>query len=112
MPEPETPMHRNSPLVLLLPILLVLLFVPELSLLAGNKFETIGGGVSGSTSIKLKELKPIFLGFGSFLLLAAILSLLPLGHKNALTLNHSKWQLSSAIFFGLSAIFFILSALI
>jgi hypothetical protein len=73
---------------------------------AGNKFETIGGGVSGSTALKLAHLQPVSLAFGVFFLIAALLSLSSIGHKNALSPNHSLWKQSAAILFGLSLVSF------
>lgn len=104
-------MHRPVNINKLSPTFLQLLVFGVLvtmdsSLMAANKFETIGGGVAGSTSIKLMYLRPISIGFGLFFLACSLLSLTPLGHKNALTMNHTRWKLSSGIFFLLSVISF------
>ncbi len=92
-------------------ILFGILAMSDISLLAGNKFETIGGGVSGSTPIKLESMRPIAMGFGVFLLAGGLLSLLPMGHKNALTLNYTNWKVSAAVFFIFSFLSFIFVAL-
>ncbi len=87
-------------------ILFGILAMSDISLLAGNKFETIGGGVSGSTPIKLESLRPIAIGFGAFFLACGLLSLLPMGHKNALTMNYSNWKVSAGAFLILSFLSF------
>lgn len=65
--------------------------------LAGNKFETIGGGVAGKTAIKMTYLRPISAGFGVFFLIGAILSATKYGHKSASSPNYSLWKQSTVI---------------
>ncbi len=79
---------------------------------AGNKFETIGGGVSGSTPLKLESLSLMATGFGVLFLVCGLLSLLPLGHENALTLNHANWKLSAGVFFVFSFLCFLVTILV
>lgn len=83
--------------------LFVLLLLTE-PLLA-NKFETIGGGVSGSTRVKVEYLQIIAYVSGGIFIIAGILAIL-LHDKNAQTLNYTMWKPSAAIFFllGISAI--------
>ncbi|MES9971257.1 MAG: hypothetical protein ABW092_14590 [Candidatus Thiodiazotropha sp.] len=83
--------------------LFVLLLLSE-PLLA-NKFETIGGGVAGSTRVKVEYLQVIAYVAGGIFLLAGILAIV-LHDKNAQTLNYTMWKPSAAIFFllGIAAI--------
>ena len=88
--------------------LLVLLFIePALA----NKFETIGGGVAGSSGIKREWLQNFFLVLGGLSLLSAVLALL-VPHNNALYLNFSNWKRSFVILLIMSAIFFSFSWLL
>ena len=73
--------------------------------LAGNKFETIGGGVVGSSGIKLQHLRVIGIGAGIFFLVCAVLSA-TVARGNPLTLNYSLWKQSSAVLLALSLISF------
>ena len=66
-----------------------------------NKFETIGGGVQGSTKVKVEYLQIIAYVAGGIFLLAGVLSIL-LHDRNAQTLNYTMWKVSSALFFLLS----------
>ena len=81
------------------------LLTPALLLLAdpalANKFETIGGGVKGSTQIKVAYLHVFAYLAGVIFLVAGVLSIL-LQNKNALTLNYTMWRSSSILFFLLS----------
>lgn len=70
-----------------------------------NKFETIGGGVSGSSGIKREWLQKFFLVIGGMSLLSAILALV-VPHDNALYLNFSNWKRSFVILLILAAVFF------
>ncbi|MEJ2453662.1 MAG: hypothetical protein P8103_05840 [Candidatus Thiodiazotropha sp.] len=69
--------------------------------LLANKFETIGGGVQGSTQIKTEYLQVIAYITGGIFLAAGVLAIL-LHDKNAQTLNYTMWKPSSALFFLLS----------
>ncbi|MCU7905400.1 MAG: hypothetical protein KZQ76_05965 [Candidatus Thiodiazotropha sp. (ex Epidulcina cf. delphinae)] len=80
-------------------LLLITIFFAE-PLLA-NKFETIGGGVQGSTKIKIEYLQIIAYVAGGIFLISGILAIV-LHDKNALTLNYTMWKSSSAMFFILS----------
>lgn len=70
-----------------------------------NKFETIGGGVQGSTKVKIEYLQIIAYVAGSIFIIAGVLAIL-LHNKNAQTLNYTMWKSSSALFFilGISSI--------
>ncbi len=65
--------------------------------LCGNKFQTIGGGVAGSTPVKLSYLRPISAGFGVFFLICTVLSASRFGHARANSTNYSLWRQSAAI---------------
>lgn len=78
-------------------LLLLLLTDPALA----NKFETIGGGVKGSTQIKVAYLHVFAYVAGVVFLVAGVLSIL-LQNRNALTLNYTMWRSSSILFFLLS----------
>lgn len=82
-------------------ILVVLCLEPALA----NKFETIGGGVSGSSGFKREWLQKFFLVVGGLSLLGAILAVV-VPHDNVLFLNFDNWKRSSVILLFLSAIFF------
>lgn len=94
----------KSTLVRILPILPWLLLTGLLlcePVLAGNKFETISGGVQGSSRAKVEYLQVITYVAGAIFLLAGILSIV-LHDKNAQTLNYTMWKSSAAFFFLLS----------
>lgn len=76
-----------------------------------NKFETIGGGVSGSSGIKREWLQKFFLVVGGMSLLSALLALI-VPHNNALYLNYGNWKRSFFILIILSAVFFLIAALL
>lgn len=88
-------------------ILALLCFEPALA----NKFETIGGGVSGSSGIKREWLQKFFLVVGGLSLLSALLALV-VPHNNALYLNFGNWKRSAIILFILSAVFFGIAGLL
>ncbi|MCU7845614.1 MAG: hypothetical protein KZQ93_17425 [Candidatus Thiodiazotropha sp. (ex Monitilora ramsayi)] len=78
--------------------LMILLFCePALA----NKFETIGGGVQGSTKVKVEYLQVIAYVAGGIFLVAGVLAIL-LHNKNAQTLNYTMWKSSATLFFLLS----------
>ena len=105
-PMNGTMMPRRGPVLVL--ALLGLLFVdPALA----NKFETIGGGVSGSSGFKREWLRTFFLVVGGVSLLTALLALL-VPHNNALYLNYSNWKRSFAILVIVSAAFFLFAWLL
>lgn len=70
---------------------------------AGNKFETIGGGVAGSSRVKAEYLFYILLGAGGLSLLAAVASVM-LPHDNPLILNFSTWKQSAIAWAVMAAI--------
>ena len=82
--------------------MLALLFLePALA----NKFETIGGGVSGSSGIKRDWLQSFFLVVGGLCLLSALLAVV-VPHNNALYLNFENWKRSAIILSILAVVFF------
>lgn len=72
--------------------------------LAGNKFETISSGVTGSFKVKREYVEIILYCFSAFTLLAAILSIV-LPHDNPLFLNCVTWKQSAILWAVTSAIF-------
>ena len=83
---------------LLLGVLAMFCFEPALA----NKFETIGGGVSGSSGIKREWLQKFFLVVGGISLLSAVLAVV-VPHGNALFLNFANWKQSAVVLSILSA---------
>ncbi len=65
--------------------------------LAGNKFETISHGVSGTRSLKVDHLALGLFVVGGIFILGAVLSVL-VPHKNALFLNYATWKQSAVLF--------------
>jgi hypothetical protein len=80
--------------------LLFLLLLFNEPLLA-NKFETIGGGVQGSSRLKIEYLRVISYAVGGFFFIAGILAII-LKKQNAATLNYTMWKSSSVLFFILA----------
>lgn len=78
---------------------------------SANKFETIGGGVSGSVEIKREWLQAFFLTLGGLSLLGSVLSLV-LPHGNALLMNFRNWKQSAAVLAVFAVAFFGLAFLI
>ncbi len=84
--------------------LCLLWMAPEL-VMAGNKFEVIGGGVAGSAASKVQYVRWFGIGFGSFFLLAGILSLTS-GHSNGLMLNYVVWKRAGILWLVLAVLSF------
>lgn len=78
--------------------------------LLANKFETIGGGIQGSNSVKIEYLQVIAFVAGGIFLIAGILAI-ALHDKNALTLNYTMWKSSAFLFFLFSVAAFAAAAL-
>lgn len=72
--------------------LLLLLSDPALA----NKFETIGGGFSGSTRLKVEWLQGFLFTVGGIGLLTAAMAVL-VPHNNASFLNFGNWKQSAII---------------
>ncbi|MCG8100717.1 MAG: hypothetical protein JAZ05_16650 [Candidatus Thiodiazotropha taylori] len=66
-----------------------------------NKFETIGGGVQGSTKIKVEYLITIAYVASAIFLIAGILAI-ALHNRNSQTLNYTMGKSSATMFFLLS----------
>ena len=81
---------------------LLMLFAAEPAL--ANKFETIGGGLSGSSGIKREWLQGFFMVVAGLCLFGAILTVV-VPHKNALYLNSTSWKASFGVLMTFSAIF-------
>ena len=83
----------------LLAVVTLLLTEP---LLAGNKFETIGSGVSGSVALKKADLQiALFCASGMFFVSGVLVLLIP--HKNALFLNFATWKKSAIVSLALGS---------
>lgn len=94
-----------TPLALCLLGCLVLLTEPALA----NKFETIGGGFTGSSGLKRSSLVKFFLAAGGISLLGAVLAVV-VPHKNALFLNYNNWKQSAIVMFILAVLLFAAAA--
>jgi hypothetical protein len=76
-----------------------------------NKFETIGGGVSGASGIKRAWLQGFFMVLGGASLLGSALSIF-VPHRNAAYLNYGNWKQSAAVLFVFAVVVFGSAALI
>jgi preprotein translocase subunit SecG len=88
---------RNPSLLSYFLLLGLILCEPALA----NKFETIGGGVQGSTKVKVEYLQVIAYVASGIFFISGVLAIL-LHNKNSQTLNYTMWKPSAAIFFILS----------
>lgn len=79
---------------------LLLLCEPALA----NKFETIGGGVSGSRQFKLDWLQGFLYVVGGVSLTSSLLAVL-VPHDNPLYLNYGNWKKSAIVFAIVGALF-------
>ncbi|MES9965073.1 MAG: hypothetical protein ABW116_16220 [Candidatus Sedimenticola sp. 20ELBAFRAG] len=70
--------------------------------LAGNKFEIIGGGVTGSNQAKREFVQMFLYVTGGVFLLMALLAVTSPTRKNASFLTFTLWKQSAAIFLVLS----------
>lgn len=98
---------KQAGLVWLPVVFLALLIEPALA----NKFETIGGGVSGSSGIKREWLQKFFLVIGGASLLGAVLAVV-VPHRNALYLNYNNWKQSAIMLSILAVVMFAAAAFI
>lgn len=85
---------------------LMLLIDPAL---AGNKFETISSGVTGSFEVKSEHLKIIFYVMSGICYLGSVLSIV-IPHNNPVHLNYTLWRMSAVIWFVIATVL-VLSAL-
>jgi hypothetical protein len=92
---------KTALLFSLLPLLLLWL-EPSMA----NRFETIGGGLSGSDTLKLEWLRSFSLIAGSLCLLGALLAVV-VPRRNALLLNYSNWKSSAAVLAVFGGLFFL-----
>jgi hypothetical protein len=76
-----------------------------------NKFETIGGGLSGSTRVKTEWLQGFFWVAGGISLLSALLAMF-VPHRNAAFLNFANWKQSAAVLSVIAIICFATALLI
>jgi len=76
-----------------------------------NKFETIGGGLAGSSSIKRDWLTGFFMIAGGITLLLGFLCIVT-PHRNAAFLNSTNWKQSAIVLFSLTAALFVLALVV
>jgi hypothetical protein len=88
---------------------LLMLFAAEPAL--ANKFETIGGGFSGSSGFKRSWLTRFFVVSGGISLFLAVLAVVT-PHTNASFLNYGNWKQSAIVLSSLAGGFFLMAALI
>ncbi len=69
--------------------------------LLANKFETIGGGVQGSTKIKVEYLQIVAYVASGIFAVAGVLAIV-LRNKNAQMLSYTMWKSSAVLFFLLA----------
>lgn len=79
--------------------------------LAGNRFETISGGVGGSLQVKKDFVQNFLFATAGVFLLGAILAFV-MPHQNALMLNYSGWKQSAIFMLVLSVICLVFALLI
>lgn len=87
-------------------ILLLCIADPALA----NKFETIGGGFSGSSGFKREWLQKFAFIVGGVCAVGALLAVI-IPHDNPLYLNYNNWK-SSAIILAVLATFFVVIGLL
>ena len=88
----------------LLAALLLLTTEPALA----NKFETIGGGVAGSSGVKREWLTGFFMIAAGVTGLLGILAIVT-PHRNAAFLNSTTWKQSAAVLFVLTTVSLLLA---
>jgi len=88
---------------------LLLLFAAEPAL--ANKFETIGGGFSGSSGFKRSWLTRFFVISGAISVFLGVLAIVT-PHTNASYLNYGNWKQSALVLFSLAGGFFLMAVLI
>lgn len=106
MPAPGTGIHGAAAFL----FGIVLTFVCDDPAFA-NKFETIGGGFSGSAGIKREWLQWLFVAGGALGLLGAIMAVV-IPHRNALFLNYANWRASAVVLTVIACVLFAAAALI
>ena len=63
-----------------------------------NKFETISGGVSGSSRVKQEWVEGFLMVAGGVAMLLAVLALV-IPHTNPLFVNYTTWKQSAVVLF-------------
>jgi hypothetical protein len=108
IPAIQSAPHRHAltqkPGQLLGLAMIALLFAAEPAL--ANKFETIGGGVSGSAQFKQEWLKGFLYIVGGLSLLTTALAVF-VPHNNALYLNFANWKQSAIVSFLIAVACFV-----
>lgn len=93
---------------MLLSATIALLWLSEPAI--ANKFETIGGGVSGSSQLKLEWLQGFLFVVGGISLTSSVLAVL-VPHDNPLYLNYGNWK-KSAIVFAIVGVLLVVAGLL
>ncbi len=87
--------NRNQTRIILL-ILLCALACLSIDPALANKFQTIGGGVSGSNQIKTEFIKWVAYVVAGIFFLSSVLTVIT-RNNNAQTANYSVWKTSASI---------------
>ncbi|MCB1802362.1 MAG: hypothetical protein KDI82_11795 [Gammaproteobacteria bacterium] len=103
----QTPCSAQRTALTLTATLLLLAVEPALA----NKFETIGGGVSGSLHIKREWLITFLNIAGGISLFSAVLAVV-VPRTNALYLNYSNWKQSAIVMLVIAGALFAGAALL
>lgn len=92
------PMHNSIRKILGAGALLLILVSALDPAFAGNKFETISGGVSGSVKLKKEHIQIVLYVVSGIFLFSTLLAI-ALPHHNALLLNFANWKQSATVLF-------------
>jgi hypothetical protein len=109
LPGRFLPQGRVAAMVLLFLLFAVCLMVDPAT--AGNKFQTIGSGVSGSSELKREHMQIILYVISGMFMLGAVATVL-MPRNNAQMLNFSLWKESAIVLTLLSIATFGLSLLL
>lgn len=86
--------------ILIITSVILSLFLLEPAI-AGNKFETISGGVSGFDDKKIAQLKSLVPYAGGFLVFLGAITILTRNHFEGMVLVNKRSRISSSVIIGL-----------